>query len=192
MSFMESAVLLAWVALVLLALGLAGLLRQVTVLSRGQAGQVAGTGATGGAGDPSRSTRDLVGFRLPADGELAGLVGTGAAPTVVVFAAPGCSSCALTLRGLAEVAEVRDGAVQLVAVSSGSCQTAEEDLAGAGRCVGQGRHLMDRLRVPATPYLVGLDDDGTIVGATLPGPGTDLADWVRRTFQPAARSEERG
>lgn len=175
MSFLQSAVLLAWVALVLLALGLAGLLRQVTVLTRGQAGGMAPAG-----GSP-RSTRDLVGFRLPAHGELAALVEPGAHRTVVVFVSPGCSSCAMTLGGLAEVADVRAGSVALVAVSTGSCEPARESLAGGGRCIAQGRALLDQLHVPATPYLLALDAGGTVVAATLPDQDLDLTAWVHLT-----------
>ena len=175
MSFMESAVLLAWVALVLLALGLAGLLRQVTVLTRGQAG---GTASSGGS---PRSTRDLVGFRLPAHGDLATLVEPGAHRTVVAFVSPGCSSCAVTLSGLAEVPDVRDRSVALVAVSTGSCEPALENLAGTGRCIGQGRAVLEQLHVPATPYLLALDASSTIVEATLPDQDLDLAAWVHRT-----------
>jgi hypothetical protein len=186
MSFLESAVLLAWVALVLLALGLAGLLRQVTTLSRGQAG---GAGAPGGA---PRSTRDLVGFRLPAHGDLAALVEPGAHRTVAVFVSPACSSCAVTLSGLAAVPDVRAGSVGLVAVSTGSCDPALDNLAGVGRCIGQGRGLMEQLHVPATPYLMAVDDGGTIVAATLPDQDTDLSAWVRQTRGSITLTEEQG
>lgn len=187
MSFIESAVLLAWVALVLLALGLAGLLRQVTLLTRGQTGP-RGSGAT--PGDAPRSPRDLVGFRLPLTGDLADLVEPGAHRTVVAFVSPGCPSCALTLRGLAGVPDVDAGSVALVAVSSGSCDPALEELGGTGRCVGQGRDLLDRLQVPATPYLMAVDGAGTIVAATLPDPDTDLTGWVRRARGPVPLAEE--
>ena len=186
MSFMESAVLLAWVALVLLALGLAGLLRQVTLLTRGQAG-----GTANASGTP-RSTRDLVGFRLPERGDLAGLAESGAHRTVAVFVSPGCSSCAVTLAGLAEVPDVRAGSVGLVAVSTGSCDPALENLAGVGRCIGQGRALMEQLHVPATPYLVAVDHGGTIVAASLPQQDTDLTAWVRQARGSITLTEEQG
>lgn len=189
MSFLESAVLLAWVALVLLALGLAGLLRQVTVLTRGQAGQAAGTGRA--AGSP-RSTRDLIGFRLPAHGDLASLVEPGAHRTVVTFVSPGCSSCAVTLAGLTEVPDVRNGSVALVAVSTGSCDPAVDALAGTGRCLAQGRALLEQLHVPATPYLVAVDGAGTIVAAALPDQDTDLTAWVRGTRGSIRLTEEQG
>lgn len=189
MSFMESAVLLAWVALVLLALGFAGLLRQVTVLTRGQAGR-SESGAPA-AGSP-RSTRDLVGFRLPAHGDLAGLVEPGAHRTVVAFVSPGCSSCALTLTGLTEVSDVRDGSVALVAVSTGSCEPALDNLGGTGRCLPQGRDLLEQLHVPATPYLMAVDGGGTIVAAALPDRDTDLTAWVRGTRGSIRLTEEQG
>lgn len=191
MSFMESAVLLAWVALVLLALGFAGLLRQVTVLTRGQAGQ-SGGGRSGGptaVGSP-RSTRDLVGFRLPAHGELPSLVEPGAHRTVVAFVSPGCSSCAITLTGLSRVPDVQGGSVAVVAVSTGSCEPALENLAGTGRCIAQGRSLLEQLHVPATPYLMSVDGAGTIVAAALPNQDTDLTAWVRQTRGSISMTEE--
>lgn len=187
MTFMESAVLLAWVALVLLALGLAGLLRQVTVLTRGQAGQ--STGASTSAGAP-RSTRDLVGFRLPAHGDLPSLVEPGAHRTVVAFVSPGCSSCAVTLSGLTAVPDVQGGSVALVAVSTGSCDPALENLAGTGRCIAQGRSLLEQLHVPATPYLMAVDGAGTIIAAALPHQDTDLTAWVRQTRGSISITEE--
>lgn len=190
MTFLQSAVLLAWVALVLLALGFAGLLRQVTVLTRGQAGQ-SQSGGTAAAGGP-RSTRDLVGFRLPARGDLTSLVEPGAHRTVVAFVSPGCSSCALTLSGLVEVPDVQDGSVALVAVSTGSCDPALDNLAGTGRCVGQGRALLEALHVPATPYLMAVDGGGTIVAADLPDRDTDLTRWVRGTRGSITLTEEQG
>ncbi|NLG22403.1 MAG: hypothetical protein GX555_13350 [Actinomycetales bacterium] len=189
MSFLESAVLLAWVALVLLALGLAGLLRQVTVLTRGQAGR---SGQSAPAAGSPRSTRDLVGFRLPAHGDLAGLVEPGAHRTVVAFVSPGCSSCAITLTGLAGVPDVREGSVALVAVSTGSCDPGLENLAGTGRCLAQGRALMEQLHVPATPYLMAVDGGGTIVAAALPEQDTDLTAWVRGTRGSIRLTEEQG
>lgn len=191
MSFMESAVLLAWVALVLLALGLAGLLRQVTLLSRGQAGSTgtASASAATATGAP-RSTRDLVGFRLPAHGDLAGLIEPGAHRTVVAFVSPGCSSCAMTLTGLAAEPDVQAGSVALVAVSTGSCAPATENLAGVGRCIAQGRSLLEALHVPATPYLMAVDGGGTIVAATLPTEDTDLNAWVRTTRGSITLTEE--
>lgn len=188
MTFLESAVLLAWVALALLAFGLAGLLRQVGLLTRRQLG---GGESQAAAGDPlARTTRDLVGFRLPADGALADLLDQRAHRTLAVFVSPACPSCAQTLAALAAHPDVTSGSVALVAVSTGSCAPAEAELRGAGRCVPSGRALLEQLHVPATPYLVALDATGTIVAALLPHQDTDLGAWVRHTRGSMSLTEE--
>lgn len=185
MSFQSSALLLAWVAIVLLALGLAGLLRQVQVLSRGRLGETAPAART------AHSPRDLVGFRLPLDGPLAGIVDRRAHRTVVAFVSPGCPSCTQTLERLAGAPDVAAGSVAVVAVSTGSCAPAEAALGGTGRCLPQGRQLLDLLRVPATPYLVAVDADGTLVAATLPDEDTDVPGWVRHSRGSLSLTEER-
>lgn len=186
MSFLESAVVLAWVAIVVLALGLAGLLRQVGVLSRSRLGAAGSDGTASPAGSGPRSTRDLVGFRLPLDGPLQQLVDPGAERTVVAFVSPGCPSCTQTLQALSADPLLASGRVSLVAVSTGSCDpaaAATAALAGTGRarCVPQGRDLLARLYVPATPYLALLTPDGTLGAALLPDEDTDLGGWLRHT-----------
>jgi hypothetical protein len=184
-SFQTSALVLAWVAIVLLALGLAGLLRQVQLLSRGRVG-----GADGPAATTAHTPRDLVGFRLPRQGPLAGLVDPVAHRTVLAFVSPGCPSCTQTLERLAATPDVAAGSVAVVAVSTGSCTPAETALAGTGRCVPRGRGLLERLRVPATPYLVAVDADGTLVAAVLPDEDTDVPGWVRHSRGSLSVTEE--
>lgn len=192
MSFQTSALILAWVAITLLALGFAGLLRQVMLLSSRRlggdgAGASQGTGSSGGT---ARSTRDLVGFRLPAGGELAALPDPHAHRTVVAFVSPGCPSCTQTLQGLAGVPDVAAGSVAVVAVSTGSCEPAQAALDGTGRCIPQGRPLLDQLHVPVTPYLVAVDASGTIVSALLPQEDSDLAGWLRHARGSMTLTEE--
>lgn len=190
MTFTASALLLAWVAIVLLALGLAGLLRQVSVLTRQLESGTAPTGpgalARGTGGRGARTTRELVGFRLP--DEVAGqLLAAGTPPrTVVAFISPGCSSCSQTLHALAADQAVAAGRVGLTLVSTGSCEpgladTGDLDASGRVTCLPQGRDLMDRLAVPATPYLLVLDARGTLLDVLLPDEDTDLAAWLRQT-----------
>lgn len=204
MTFTSSALVLAWVAIVLLALGLAGLLRQVSLLTRqleGTAGGGPASQATGhgtGHGHPgqgsrgARTTRELVGFRAP-DRVLERVRHDGVHRTVVAFVSPGCSSCELTLRALAADEAVAAGSVGLTLVSTGSCGPGFQDAQGAARlaCVPQGRELMDLLAVPATPYLLALDARGTIVAALLPEAETDLTAWVRSTRGSLTITEER-
>lgn len=181
MTFTTSALVLAFVAIALLALGLAGLLRQVSLLTRQLEGRGSGpASAPGGGQRGARTTRELVGFRLPS--EVTGQVlDESARSTVVAFVSPGCSSCSLTLRALADDPRVRTGEVALSLVSTGACEPGLADATGAARvrCVPQGRAVMDRLAVPATPYLALLDAGGTLRAALLPDEDTDLALWLR-------------
>lgn len=197
MTFTTSALVLAWVAIVLLALGLAGLLRQVSLLTRQLESRAApdatpGAGRLGGRG--ARTTQELVGFRAPTD-VTDRVLHDGAPHTVVAFVSPGCSTCSATLRTLADDPAVADGTLGLTVVSTGSCEPALADTAAlpAGRvsCLPQGRDLMDRLAVPATPYLAVLDARGTLVAALLPDQDTDLATWVRTARGSLTITEER-
>lgn len=177
MTFTASALVLAWVAIVLLALGLAGLLRQVNLLTRQAETGTHGAGpAAGRGGAGARTTRDLVGFRLPEE-DVARL-----RPGVVLFVAPGCSSCGQTLDLLAADPLVARGAVPLTVVSTGSCPPQDGPDAAPWACLPEGRELMNRLMVPATPYLLALDVSGTVRDTLLPDPDTDLAAWLRHTW----------
>jgi hypothetical protein len=172
MTFTASALVLAWVAILLLALGLAGLLRQVSVLTRQET--VPAGAAAGRRGAGARTTRDLVGFRLPETDRAQLTAG------VVLFVAPGCSSCGQTLDLLAADPLVANGAVPVTVVSTGGCPP-PVDPDRIFTCLPQGRELMDRLMVPATPYLLSLDRSGTVRDTLLPDPDTDLAGWLRHT-----------
>ena len=90
MSFTTAALIVSWLAIALLALGLAGIMRQVGELRRAQ--ELAGGGT-------SRGT-SLVGLALPATGPLARIRPHGGG--VVVVVAPGCSSCHQTIGTLVD------------------------------------------------------------------------------------------
>ncbi len=171
MSFITSALVLAWLAIVVLAMGFAGLLRQVMVLSRRQTGPATS----------SRTASDLIGFTVPASGELAALRHPQARATVVAFVSPGCPSCAQTLQALAAMPEAGSASLALTAVSTGSCAPAADVLGDGPTCIAQGRPVLERLQVPATPYLMVLDRAGTITAAMLPDEHTDVPAWVRRS-----------
>ncbi|GAA4879526.1 hypothetical protein [Serinicoccus chungangensis] len=181
MSFTASALVLAFVAIALLALGLAGLLRQVSLLTQ----QLEGGAAAPHRGAGARTTRELVGFRVPGD-LAAELVDPAARHTLLAFVSPGCSSCSITLRSLAADPQVVDGSTALTLVSAGSCGPGLQDAEGSARlhCLPQGRAVMDRLAVPATPYLALLDASGTLRAALLPEEDTDLGAWLRQVDSP--------
>ena len=85
------------------------------------------------------------------------------------------------------------GDLALALVSAGSCEPALADAEGAARltCLPHGRSVMDRLAVPATPYLALVDDDGTLRAALLPDEDTDLGAWLRQARTPLPMREER-
>ena len=162
MTFTTAALVTSWVAILVLALGLAGLMRQVTVLSRRD-----GTSGPGSA----RTPRDLLGFRLPEDGPVAEL--RPASGGIILFSSPTCPSCASVLADLGSLGLAH----RLVIASTGPCPPGIEDLPGA-RCVGDARAAMDRLSVPATPYLVAVDATGTITDVLLPSAPQDVRSWT--------------
>lgn len=163
MSFTSAALLVSWFAIALLALGFAGLTRQVVTLSR------RGTAA----GHAVRTTSDLVGLALPTHGDLAPLRRPGR--PLVLFVSPGCPSCHALVGDIAALGLGH----RFTVVSSGTCSGTES--APSIVCLGEARDVFDRLAVPATPYLMSLDAEGTIAATRVPTEASDL-----RTFAEAA------
>lgn len=159
MSFTTAALLVSWLAIVVLALGLAGLLRQVQDLTR----QVASLGS-------GVSTTSLVGLALPAAGPIGSLRPVGGGLVVVI--SPGCTSCAEAL----DVIAAHGLLDRTVAVSASTCEAS-----GVQRCVPDAGDLIDRLGVPATPYLIAVDAAGEIVATELPAGPDDVAVFLAAT-----------
>lgn len=150
MTFTTAALLVAWLAIVLLALGLAGLMRQLAELHRSMA-----TGVAPGGAAPA-----LRGLAIPRSGDLARIRPEGGG--LILFVSPGCSSCAATLDAIS-AAPVHG---QLVVASSGPCP--EQGIPSGAVCVSDTAPLMERLGVPGTPYLIDVDHDGVIAASMLP------------------------
>jgi hypothetical protein len=163
MSFSSSALLVSWLAIALLALGFAGLARQVAALSR----------RGGSSGAAVRTTSDLIGLALPTSGDLARLRHPGR--LLVLFVSPGCPSCHALIGDIATLGLDQ----RVTVVSSGTCSGVES--APSIVCIAQARDILDRLAVPATPYLMSLDSEGTITATRVP---TELSDL--RTFAESA------
>lgn len=155
MDFATAAIVVAWLAIALLALGFAGLLHQVNQLRRATTPRAA-------SGDSS-----LIGLLLPTSGELAALRPAGGG--VVAFVSPACDSCARVLDALAHLM----APAATVVVSAGNCEPA-----AGGRCLENRRDLFDRFGIPATPYLMRVDGDGTITATLLPTDEHDLHAWL--------------
>lgn len=152
MDFNTAAIIVSWLAIALLALGYAGLLREVGELRR--------------ARTPQRPSSSLVGLQLPESGELAAIRPAGNG--LVVFVSPACSSCAQVL-DLLRRRNVRD----LVVVSTGACEAS-----APGRCLPLRGDLLERLGVPATPFLLRTDAAGVITGTLLPTDDAELRAWL--------------
>lgn len=161
MTFTTAALLLSWVAIALLALGFAGLMRQLGELHRS---------VSTGTGPSASLAPSLSGLALPATGDLAALRPHGGG--LVLFVSPGCSSCEATMTAVAEAAD--PGTV--VVVSSGPCP-ASGPLA-ASRCVPDALPLLERLSVPGTPYLVDVGADGVIGATLLPQDANQVTDFL--------------
>lgn len=161
MSFTSAAVLLSWIAIALLAIAVAGLMRMIQRTA-------ADTDTRSGSG---LDITALTGFALPSTGPLASLRPMGSG--LLLFSSPSCSTCADVLGGL--VAAGREEA--LVVVSLGGCDGVA---AGAprARCVPDGGPLFDALGIPGSPYLVAVDAAGTIVDTLLPESAADLRGWL--------------
>ncbi|GAA1790101.1 hypothetical protein [Nostocoides veronense] len=159
MSFTAAALTLAWIALALLALVCAGLLRMVTDLrSRPRETSAEGIDA-----------RRLVGFGLPSSGPASAVRPPGGG--IVLFSSPSCPTCAAVL---AEIAKLGP---RLVVVSLGDCAGTA---AGAPRahCIPQAGELFDRLGIPAAPFLLAVDAAGTITSSLLPESAAQVATWL--------------
>lgn len=155
MSFEWAALIVAWLAIALLALGFAGLMRQVADLRRS---------GSRPAGPASADLRELA---LPTSGDLAALRRPGGG--IVIFTAPGCASCAEALADLESA-----GVTDVVVASSGTTPP----LANGWTGVPEARSLMARLAVPATPYLLAVGPDGTILDTLLPESSEELRLWL--------------
>ena len=155
MTFVWAALIIAWLAIALLALGFAGLMRQMAELRRS------------GSRPDGPASADLRELALPTTGDLAALRRPGGG--IVVFTAPGCASCAEALADLHSV-----GVTDVVVVSSGSVPP----LPDGWTMAPEARDLMARLSVPATPYLMAVGPDGTILDTLLPESSEELRRWL--------------
>ncbi len=171
MSPTTAALVLAWACVVVLALATAGLLRRVEALER-QAAGLAGDGAGNGAGDAVLATGPRPGLQLPL-GRYLGAAG-GDRDVLLLIVSPSCGSCRAAL---ADLAGADTGHLDVVvATTAGSLEplTAPPDAS----VVTDAGDLVDVLGVPATPYLVRLDADGTVRRAGLATRGAGLAAWT--------------
>ena len=164
-----AALVLAWVCVALLALATAGLLRRVQALEQG-AGPVMGA-----------PLGPRPGLQLPIERHLGPGFG-GNREVLLLVVAPACASCAAALAAL-EAANPRPADV--VVATAGPTLEPLALPAGFTALPGAGA-LVDVLGVPATPYLVRLAGDGTILAADVVTTSTNLGTWTGGPALPAS------
>jgi len=157
-----AALILSWICIVLLALGTAGLLRRVDAL---ELAQTSGRGAPGARPGPRPGLSLPVQRFLDVDGDR---------DVLLLVVSPGCGSCRTALAALAAA---KPTGLDVVVVTA---EPSLEPLAvPPGFAVApDAGELVDILGVPATPYLVRLDADGTIRRADVVTGDTNLAAWT--------------
>jgi hypothetical protein len=161
MSFHSSAIVLAWLAILILAFAMAGLLQQVRRLSAG------------------RSTQATMGLR---SGMQAPPLRQDAQPlpevnTVVLFLEPGCEVCERNLRRAEDLAEENEGDLHVVAIFPAS---ADGFRPRRVEFVEHGSEAFSRYQVPLTPFGVAVDRSGRVVQAMPLGSEEALEELVAR------------
>lgn len=184
MTFTQAALLTSWLAIVLLTLGMAGLLRQVNQLGKAMALRESGHGA-------AVTSAELSGLALPRSGLLSELLPSDR-PVLAIFVSPGCRSCAAVLADVSErLAGAPQGVVgpEVVVVSSGPCPTSP--LPPGARCVPDAMEILDRLSIPGAPYVMSVAFDGTIGAGSLVAKPEDLPPLFDTPAADRTRSPER-
>jgi hypothetical protein len=158
-SFEASAVLLAWVALVFLALALSGLIRQVRYLARavdatGNGGGIVRGGRIAGSAVVGSTPPGLEGLAANFDGRFA-----------IIFAAGGCRSCDDRLKEIRDVA-VSGGRLPIVVVHRDQALVPWESNGFHLESV-YAPELFDSFNVVATPMAYTVDEQGAVVDALL-------------------------
>jgi hypothetical protein len=164
MTFYGSALLLAWVAIVLLGLTVSGLVRQVHALQSPHR--------------PEGLEADLpAGARAPA---IDGLAWDRRRTNVLLFVDASCQSCAQVLPHLASLARRRSGDTAFTALFAGHDGGFVTDHVRV--LTGQAR-AFEHYRVPLTPYGVKVSPEGVLVAAAPVGSDKMLEDLVERAGQ---------
>jgi hypothetical protein len=157
MSFQTTALVLAWVAIVLLGLALSGLLRQIHLLRLGQV-------------RPQLHSGPVVGMPAP---EL-GRDNRRPRTAVLLFSDRGCASCDRLLPEFEALAREDDG-LEFKVLFPGSPNGFES---GHVDILGGQAETFARFRIPATPYGVAVDSEGTVAAAGPIGSSSLLREFV--------------
>ncbi|MEV0724739.1 hypothetical protein AB0I37_18395 [Micromonospora purpureochromogenes] len=154
MSFQTSALILSWIAILLLALVVSGLVRQVHALSTGTVGRPGSVGLR--PGSPAPRFRDLA---PPSPATL-----------VLLFLDPGCATCDHLLDAAAGHIERTDVVLRVLYRDSVPPRAADLPMT----VLGEQADLFDRYDAIATPFAVVIDATGRIRRSEPVGSGVAL------------------
>lgn len=157
MSFESSALLLAWVAIVLLAFAMAGLLRQIQAVAV-PASRLPGLGPPVGT---------LVPAILPQ-------AGSWSWPRLLLFVDPDCTSCAALLPHVESLARRPDGPAITILVSGDVATFRSDHSTVLLRCDED----FERFAVTVTPLGVLVGDDGRLVASAPLGSPAALQELI--------------
>jgi hypothetical protein len=165
LDFDTSALILAWVVIVLLSLGMAGILRQVQALASRRSDGVGGMGP-------------IVGTKLRV---MDGVVDLDADVSILVFLDTQCESCQWVLPELGE-RRIHSPQVRIRALYRG---LASGEAIGDVDVVDEQDAVFRRLGISATPFAVGVTSSGRVVASDVIGSPAGLHAFL-------AQATERG
>jgi hypothetical protein len=161
MSFYGSALLLAWVAIVLLGLTVSGLVRQVHALQSPRR--------------PEGLEADLpTGTQAPT---IDGLAWDRQRSNVLLFVDASCQSCAQVLPYLGTLAEERTGDTAFTALFAGHDGGFQTDHV---RVLTRQARAFEQYQVPLTPFGVKVSPEGVLIAAAPVGSDKILKELVER------------
>ena len=148
MTFTTAALIVTWAAILLLALGLAGIVRQLDVLTAAQRYR------------PS-ATRLPIGLLAP---QLDGIAfGSLDRATLLLFVDSGCPACDGLLAAHRQLLSLgRDHDVEVIPVFRG---VAQEPSADGLRIIAHAGRAFESFHIPAAPFAVLVDRAGVVAGA---------------------------
>jgi hypothetical protein len=158
-SFETSALILTWVAIAMLALAMAGLLRQIRTLAATVAPGITQLGPTIGLPAPQLNGREA---RWPNS-------------AILVFLDAGCQTCEQLIPRLTALSDIHGGQLTFVAVFRGD---AVLPVGSSLEILANQQSAFDSFRVPVTPFGVAVASSGLIVAARPIGSAKALEELV--------------
>jgi len=144
MSFETSALVVTWAALLLMALVVSGLVRQVHALSAGGAHRTGQVGPRPGTPAPDLARLDA------------------RPPVVLLFLSEDCRTCAAVLAEAERLAPDGRGEPALHALYAGAVPAGPTELTGGVTVHGRQAELFDRYDAVVTPFAVTVGRDGRV------------------------------